>query len=259
MGRPSKYSPEVRERAVRMVFDHAPEHPSQWAAIRSVAEKLGCTTEIVAPMGAPGGARCRPAAGPDDRRARSELKATPARNRRTEARQRDSAEGVGVFRPGGARPPSEVMVTFIDQHRDAYGVEPICARPADRPVHVFPAEGAAAGMRRSGRRARSRRRAADGDHSAGLGRARPGLRRRGKCGGRCGARASAWPAARVRRLMRDMGVRGVVRGRAWTTTTPAGRRQPTGRPISSIASSPRRGRISSGSRTSVCRSKRRRR
>ena len=45
MGRPSKYSPEVRERAVRMVFDHASEHPSQWAAIRSVGEKLGIRTE----------------------------------------------------------------------------------------------------------------------------------------------------------------------------------------------------------------------
>ena len=45
MGRPSKHSPEVRERAVRMVFDHAPEHPSQWAAIRSVGEKLGIRTE----------------------------------------------------------------------------------------------------------------------------------------------------------------------------------------------------------------------
>ena len=42
MGRPSKYSPELRERAVRMVFDHAPDHPSQWATIRSVAEKIGC-------------------------------------------------------------------------------------------------------------------------------------------------------------------------------------------------------------------------
>ena len=38
MARPSKYSPELRERAVRMVFD-------QWAAIRSVAEKIGCPTE----------------------------------------------------------------------------------------------------------------------------------------------------------------------------------------------------------------------
>lgn len=45
MGRPSKFSPEVRERAVRMVFDHTPEHASQWAAIRSVGEKLGIRTE----------------------------------------------------------------------------------------------------------------------------------------------------------------------------------------------------------------------
>ena len=34
---------------------------------------------------------------------------------------------VGVFRPGGVRPPVHVMVSFIDDHRDAYGVEPICA------------------------------------------------------------------------------------------------------------------------------------
>jgi transposase len=47
MARPSKYSPELRDRAVRMVFEHAPEYPSQWAAIRSIAEKLGCTSEAL--------------------------------------------------------------------------------------------------------------------------------------------------------------------------------------------------------------------
>ena len=47
MARPSQYSPEVRERAVRMVREHGAEHPSQWAAIASIAAKLGCTTETL--------------------------------------------------------------------------------------------------------------------------------------------------------------------------------------------------------------------
>jgi len=47
MGRPSRYSPEVRERAVRMVQEHQGEHDSQWAAIRSIAEKIGCTAETL--------------------------------------------------------------------------------------------------------------------------------------------------------------------------------------------------------------------
>ena len=40
--------------------------------------------------------------------------------------QRDPEAGQRVFRPGGARPPSQVLRAFVDQHREAYGVEPIC-------------------------------------------------------------------------------------------------------------------------------------
>ena len=42
-----RYSPEVRARAVRMVFDHVGDYDSQWAAIRSISDKIGCTAETL--------------------------------------------------------------------------------------------------------------------------------------------------------------------------------------------------------------------
>jgi transposase len=47
MARPSRYSPEVRQRAVRMVEEHREEYGSQWAAIQSISQKLGCTAETL--------------------------------------------------------------------------------------------------------------------------------------------------------------------------------------------------------------------
>ena len=47
MKKSTRYSPEVRERAVRMVMEHQAGYDSQWAAIVSVASKLGCTAETL--------------------------------------------------------------------------------------------------------------------------------------------------------------------------------------------------------------------
>jgi transposase len=43
----NNFSPEVRERAVRMLHEHQGEYSSQWAAIQSIAAKIGCTAETL--------------------------------------------------------------------------------------------------------------------------------------------------------------------------------------------------------------------
>lgn len=43
----NRYSPEVKERAVRMVFDHLSEYDSQWSAIVSISSKMGCSAETL--------------------------------------------------------------------------------------------------------------------------------------------------------------------------------------------------------------------
>ena len=43
----NRFSPEVRQRAVRMVLEHGGDHASQWAAIGSIAAKIGCTAETL--------------------------------------------------------------------------------------------------------------------------------------------------------------------------------------------------------------------
>jgi transposase len=42
-----RFSPEIKERMVRMVTDHTSEYSSQWTAIRSIAEKFGCEAETL--------------------------------------------------------------------------------------------------------------------------------------------------------------------------------------------------------------------
>src|ERR671933_320343 len=126
------YSPEVRARAVRMVFEHQGEHGSQHAAIRSIAEKIGCSGETlrhwVRQAERDQGLRAGPTT---DERER--IKALERENH--ELRQANEIlRKASAFCEGGARPPVQAMIAFIDAHRDAYGVEP--KGVADCPVHL---------------------------------------------------------------------------------------------------------------------------
>ena len=42
-----RYSPEVKERAVRMVLESRPDHPSLWSAVESIAQKIGCVPQTL--------------------------------------------------------------------------------------------------------------------------------------------------------------------------------------------------------------------
>ena len=109
------------------------------------------------------------------------------------------------------------MVGFIDQHRDAYGVEPICAVLPIAPSTYFlrkaqqqdPTTRSPRARRDEERRAAIQRVWDENDQVYGPRKVWRQLRREGVRVARC----------TVERLMRDMGLRGVVRGRAWKITT----------------------------------------
>jgi putative transposase len=100
--------------------------PSQWAAISSISEKIGCTAETLRKW-------VRQAERDSGERAglttqeRTRLKELERENRELRRANEILKKGVRVFRPGGARPPTAEMTSFIDDHRAEYGVEPICA------------------------------------------------------------------------------------------------------------------------------------
>jgi transposase len=47
MAKNTRFAPEVRERAVRLLWEHERDHPSRWAAVKSIAEKVGCSAEAL--------------------------------------------------------------------------------------------------------------------------------------------------------------------------------------------------------------------
>ena len=220
MGRPSRFSPEVRERAVRMVEEHRATHASEWGVLQSVAPKLGCTAETLRKWvrQAQRDAGYRPGLTTSERERLKELEREVRElTRANEILRKASA----LFCPGGARPPREVMVRFIHDHRDQYGVEPICTvlpiAPSTyhrhRAAQVDPTRRSARAQRDDALRPEIQRVYDEHHQVYGPRKVWKQLRREGVCVARC----------TVGRLMRAMGLEGAVRGRAWITTTHAGK------------------------------------
>ncbi|WP_431017829.1 IS3 family transposase [Burkholderia gladioli] len=121
----SKFSPEVRERAVRLVREQRSEHPSLWAAVESIAPMIGCTPQTLNDWVK----RDEIDNGERDgltTNERERLKALERENKELRKTNEILKLASAFFGPGGTRPPYQVLKAFIDQHRDTFGVESIC-------------------------------------------------------------------------------------------------------------------------------------
>ncbi|MGS1002152.1 IS3 family transposase [Burkholderia glumae] len=121
----TKFSPEVRERAVRLVREQRSEHPSMWAAVESIAPMIGCTPqtlhEWIKRDQVDQGERDGVTTGERER-----LKALEREVKELRRANEILKVASAFFGPGGVRPPFQVLKAFVDQHRDTFGVEPIC-------------------------------------------------------------------------------------------------------------------------------------
>ncbi|WP_281907661.1 IS3 family transposase [Massilia varians] len=217
MKKQPKYSPEVIERAVRMVSEASSEYESQWAAITSIAAKIGCTPETlrrwVRQQERDTGQRPGPTTAEEER-----IKALEREVRELRKANEILRLASAFFGPGGARPPLQAVRAFIDQYRHAYGVEPIC-----RVMQVAPSGYWRYAAQQRNPELRCARAQRDDVLSVDIERVWQAnlqvygadkvwrqLRREGTDVARC----------TVERLMRKAGLRGVMRGKVVRTTAP---------------------------------------
>ncbi|WP_447403217.1 IS3 family transposase (plasmid) [Escherichia coli] len=133
MTKNTRFSPEVRQRAIRMVLESQDEYDLQWAVICSITPKIGCTPETLRVWvrqherdtgGGDGGLTSAE---------RQRLKELERENRELR-RSNDILRQVSAyFCEGGVRPPLEKMMPLLDKLREQYGVGPLCSE-----LHIAP-------------------------------------------------------------------------------------------------------------------------
>ncbi|HIH5466044.1 TPA: IS3 family transposase [Escherichia coli] len=133
MTKNTRFSPEVRQRAVRMVLESQSEYDSQWATICSIAPKIGCTPETLRVWvrqherdtgGGDGGLTTAE---------RQRLKELERENRELRRSNDILRQASAYFCEGGVRPPLEKMMPLQDKLREQYGVGPLCSE-----LHIAP-------------------------------------------------------------------------------------------------------------------------
>ncbi|WP_375155564.1 IS3 family transposase [Shigella flexneri] len=216
MTKNTRFSPEVRQRAVRMVLESQGEYDSQWAAICSIAPKIGCTPETLRVWvrqherdtgGGDGGLTTAE---------RQRLKELERENRELRRSNDILRQASAYFCEGGVRPPLEKVMPLLDKLRKLYGVGPVCSE-----LHIAPSTYYHCQQQRhhpDKRSARAQRddwlkkeilRVYDGNHQVyGVRKVWRQLLREGIRVARC----------TVARLMAVMGLAGVLRGKKVRTT-----------------------------------------
>ncbi|WP_425323198.1 IS3-like element IS1203 family transposase [Escherichia coli] len=133
MTKNTRFSPEVRQRAIRMVLESQDEYDSQWAAVCSIAPKIGCTPETLRVWvrqherdtgGGDGGLTSAE---------RQRLKELERENRELRRSNDILRQASAYFCEGGVRPPLEKMMPLLDKLREQYGVGSVCSE-----LHIAP-------------------------------------------------------------------------------------------------------------------------
>ncbi|WP_171974557.1 IS3 family transposase, partial [Escherichia coli] len=127
------FSPEVRQRAIRMVLESQDEYDSQWAAICSIAPKIGCTPETLRVWVRQHERDTGSGDGGLTTAERQRLKELERENRELRRSNDILRQASAYFGEGGVRPPLEKIMPLLDKLREQYGVGPVCSE-----LHIAP-------------------------------------------------------------------------------------------------------------------------